>query len=132
MCHQLAFWYKVLDLKIPTKVTTNGGIFLWKDGREVPDTMDALMVHPEEMMYTWDSGFGNSQLGTTEDVLGTDGTISRTEAQVLYRPQRVNRRERTEIKGEHMYRRRPEPHRRSAHQELPRVRRVRQGTQLPV
>ena len=104
MCHQLAFWYKVLDLKIPTRVTANGGVFLWKDGREVPDTMDALMVHPEELMYTWDSGFGNNQLGVSEDVLGTDGTISRTEVQVLYRPQRVNRREGTEIKGEHMYR----------------------------
>ncbi len=93
--------------------------------------MDALMVHPEEMMITWDSGFGNQQLGVSEDVLGTDGTISRTEAQVLYRPQRVNRRDGTEIKGEHVYRGGQSPGR-SAHQELPRLRQVRQGTELPV
>ena len=99
MCHQLAFWYKILDLKIPTKVTTNGGLFLWKDGREVPDTMDTAMVHSEDLMYTWDSAFGNSQLGTTEDVLGTDGTISRGE-EIVYRPQRVNRREPAEFKGQ--------------------------------
>jgi len=37
MCHQLAFWYKVLDLEIPRAVTATGGIYLWKDGREVPD-----------------------------------------------------------------------------------------------
>lgn len=98
MCHQLAFWYKILDLKIPTKVTTNGGIFLWNDGREVPDTMATAMVHSEGLMYTWDSAFGNNQLGTTEDLLGTDGTISRGE-EIVYRPQRVNRREPAEFKG---------------------------------
>lgn len=99
MCHQLAFWYKILDLKIPTKVTTNGGLFLWKDGREVPDTMATAMVHSEDLMYTWDSAFGNNQLGTTEDLLGADGTISRGE-EILYRPQRVNRREPAEFKGQ--------------------------------
>ena len=50
-------------------------MYLWKDGREVPDTMNVAMVHPEEMLFTWDSGFGNDRLGATEDVLGTDGTI---------------------------------------------------------
>ena len=99
MCHQLAFWYKILDLKIPTKVTTNGGLFLWKDGREVPDTMATAMVHSEDLMYTWDSAFGNNQLGTTEDLLGADGTISRGE-EILYRPQRVNRRDLKEFKGQ--------------------------------
>ena len=100
MCHQLAFWYKILDLKIPTKVTTNGGIFLWKDGREVPDTMATAMVHADhDVMYTWDSAFGNSRLGTTEDVLGTDGTISRGE-EILYRPERINRRDLAEFKGQ--------------------------------
>ena len=28
------------------------------------------------MLFTWDSGFGNDQLGVTEDVLGDNGTIS--------------------------------------------------------
>lgn len=100
MCHQLAFWYKLLDLKIPSKVTTNGGIFLWKDGREVPDTMDTAMVHgDQDIMYTWDSGFGNSHLETTEEVLGTDGTISRGE-QIVYHPEKANRPVAQDIKGE--------------------------------
>jgi predicted dehydrogenase len=90
MSHQLCFWYKVLGLGIPIKVCGNGGVFLWKDDREVPDTMDAMMVHAEDLMITWDSGFGNNQLGITEDALGTDGTIFRGE-QMRYRPQEVNR-----------------------------------------
>ncbi len=99
MCHQLAFWYKVLNLQIPRAVTTVGGIYLWKDGREVPDTMNVAMEHPEEILFTWDSGFGNNHLGSTEDVLGTDGTISRGQ-QIRYSPQKVNRPDGAEIIGQ--------------------------------
>jgi predicted dehydrogenase len=90
MSHQLCFWYKLLDLAIPTRVNASGGVFPWKDGREVPDTMNAAMIHPEELLFTWNSAFGNNDLGTTEHVLGTDGTIFRDE-RISYRPQAVNR-----------------------------------------
>jgi predicted dehydrogenase len=96
MCHQLSFWYKALNLQIPKAVTMTGGIYLWKDGREVPDTMNVAIEQPEEMLISWDSGFGNNQLGSTEDVLGTDGTIQRTQ-QVRYLPQKMNRPAGTEL-----------------------------------
>lgn len=99
MCHQVAFWYKVLGLEIPKAVTTVGGLFLWKDGREVPDTMSVAMEQPEEMLFTWDSGFGNNHYGVTEDVLGTDGTISRGQ-QIRYAPEKVNRPDGTEMLGQ--------------------------------
>jgi predicted dehydrogenase len=98
MCHQVAFWYKVMKLQIPGSVNMVGGVYLWKDGREVPDTMNVAMEQPEEILFTWDSGFGNSQLGATEDVLGTDGTISRGQ-QIRYTPQKVNRPDGTEMVG---------------------------------
>ncbi len=88
MCHQLSFWYKALNLGIPTAVNMSGGIYLWKDGREVPDTMTVALEQPEEMLISWTSGFGNDQLGSTEHVLGTDGTIART-ANVAYLPQKI-------------------------------------------
>jgi predicted dehydrogenase len=90
MCHQLAFWYKVLGVQIPRSVTATGGIFLWKDGREVPDTMNVSMEHGEELLFSWDSGFGNDRLGVGESVLGTDGTIEKSQ-QIRYAPQKVNR-----------------------------------------
>jgi predicted dehydrogenase len=99
MCHQLAFWYKTLGLNIPRAVTATGGIFLWKDGREVPDTMSVAMEHSEELLFTWDSGFGNNYFGAGEDVLGADGTISRGQ-QIRYTPQKVNRPEGTEMLGQ--------------------------------
>ncbi|MGA8027830.1 MAG: Gfo/Idh/MocA family oxidoreductase [Bryobacteraceae bacterium] len=90
MCHQVAFWYKVLQLQIPQTVTMRGGLFVWKDGREVPDTMSVSMVQPEDLLFTWVSSFGNASLGVTEQVLGTDGTISRG-MQIRYVPEKVNR-----------------------------------------
>ncbi|MEO7653895.1 MAG: Gfo/Idh/MocA family oxidoreductase [Bryobacteraceae bacterium] len=98
MCHQLSFWYKVMKLQIPKAVNMVGGIYLWKDGREVPDTMNVAMEQPEELLFSWDSGFGNSQLGATEDVLGTDGTISKGQ-QIRYTPQKVNRPDGHEMMG---------------------------------
>jgi predicted dehydrogenase len=98
MCHQVAFWYKVMGLQIPKAVTMTGGLYLWKDGREVPDTMSVAMEQSEEILFTWNSGFGNSELGVTEDVLGTDGTISRGQ-QIRYLPQKVNRKDLPENVG---------------------------------
>ena len=99
MCHQAAFWYKALGLRIPKAITMTGGVYLWKDGREVPDTMHVSMELPEEILFSWDSGFGNDKLGSSEDVLGTDGTVSRGQ-QIRYAPQKVNRQHGNEMAGQ--------------------------------
>lgn len=98
MSQQLAFWYKALQLQIPSSASMEGGIYLWKDGREAPDTVGVSMRQPEEILVNWVSGFGNNQLGVSEDVLGTHGSISRA-AQVRYVPQKVNRPAGTEMAG---------------------------------
>ena len=85
-------------------VTMVGGIYLWKDGREVPDTMNVSMEHEEEILFTWDSGFGNDQLGVTEDVLGDNGTISHTPQTIKYYPQKVNRKDGNEMTRHHAQR----------------------------
>ena len=70
MSQQLAFWYRALQLQIPKSATMSGGIYLWNDGRETPDTMDVSLEQPEQMLVSWSSGFGNNQLGVTEDLAG--------------------------------------------------------------
>ncbi len=98
MCHQVAFWHKALNLQIPSAVTMTGGLYLWKDGREVPDTMSVSMAQPEEMQISWVSGFGNNELGVTEEALGDNGTISRDD-RVRYTPQKMNRADGNEMMG---------------------------------
>ena len=90
MCHQVSFWYKVLGLDVPSAVTMTGGLYLWQDGREVPDTMNVSMQQPEEILFSWVSGFGNASPGVSEQVLGTDGTIFKGQ-QIRYAPEPVNR-----------------------------------------
>jgi predicted dehydrogenase len=98
MCQQLCFWYKALNLQIPRAATMTGGVFLWKDGREVPDTMTVALEQPEDILISWNSGFGNNQPGIGEDVLGDHGSISRSN-QIRYAPQKINRPEGNEMTG---------------------------------
>jgi len=98
MSHQLAFWYRAMDLQIPRAVTMTAGLYRWKDGREVPDTITVAMEHFEGLLFSWDSGLGNNEPGVREEVLGTDGTIVRGQ-QIRYLPQKVTRPAGSEMLG---------------------------------
>jgi predicted dehydrogenase len=91
MVHQVIFWYKMLDLKIPRSVTMGGGNYLNPE-MEVPDTYDVAMDHGT-LLFTWNSMFGNRRYGEGDDVvLGTKGAIFRDEADhVRYVPESGNR-----------------------------------------
>ena len=88
MVHQVAFWYKVLDLKIPRRVTMAGYNYLSPD-MEVPDSMAVCMDQPENLMFTWNSMFGNNYYGEDGNdlVLGNKGTVIRVVDKVTYQPQ---------------------------------------------
>jgi predicted dehydrogenase len=88
MVHQTAFWYKVLNLKIPRSVTMTGYNYLSPD-MEVPDTMAVCMDQPENLMFTWNSMFGNNYYGEdgSDLVLGNKGTVIRIVDNVTYQPQ---------------------------------------------
>lgn len=79
MVHQVGFWFKVLDLKVPRSVTMSGGNYL-SPKMQVPDAMDVSMDQPEDILFTWNSGFGNRYYGEGSDlVLGNKGTVLRNE-----------------------------------------------------
>jgi predicted dehydrogenase len=42
------------------------------------------------MLIGWKSGFGNNQPGVAEEILGTDGSILKSQT-IRYTPQKVNR-----------------------------------------
>jgi len=77
MVHQVGFWYKLLDLRMPRAVTMAGNNYLCPE-MQVPDTMDVSMDQWEKILFTWNSMFGNVHYGETQDeLLGAKGTISR-------------------------------------------------------
>ncbi len=95
MVHQVGFWYKVLGLNIPRSVSMNGGNYR-SPNMQVPDTMDVAMDQPENLLFSWNSCFGNRHYGEGHDlVLGTQGTLIRNEAgRVEFVPESARRRER--------------------------------------
>lgn len=92
MVHQVGFWYKALELKVPQNVTMGGGNYL-NPGMEVPDTYNVAMDQ-NKLLFTWNSMFGNRHYGEGDDaVLGTRGTILRDESEhVRYVPETGRRR----------------------------------------
>ena len=87
MVHQVGFWYKLLGLKIPRGVMMNGGNYLSPD-MEMPDTIDVSMDQPENLLFTWNSGFGNRHYKSEDDfLLGNKGTIFRGRYKVEYTPE---------------------------------------------
>lgn len=88
MVHQVGFWYKLLDLKIPETVNMVGANYLSPE-MQVPDTMNVSMIQEAKLMFTWNSMFGNNLMGAGYDeALGNKGTILRDEnMNVRYVPQ---------------------------------------------
>jgi predicted dehydrogenase len=88
MVHQVGFWHKLLDLKIPEKVTMVGANYL-SPGMQVPDTMDVSMIQGDKLLFTWNSMFGNNLMGEGYDqLLGNKGSILRDQnMNVHYVPQ---------------------------------------------
>jgi predicted dehydrogenase len=90
MVHQVGFWYKLMDFKIPDSVTMTGANLL-SPKMQMPDIMDVSMLQGK-ILFTWNSMFGNNFYGEGYDLLlGNKGTISRNPSdQVRYLPQGGN------------------------------------------
>jgi len=58
----------------PESVTSNGGVFVWKNGRENPDTCVTAITYPKGFLYTYKTTFGNSYRSFSR-IQGRDGTI---------------------------------------------------------
>lgn len=102
MIHQIAWIISALDLDVPSAATMMGGIFLEKDGRQVPDTIAVTLEYPEKVVM-WQSTFGNKHFGLGERILGRDGSIEHTwtpRSQTCYYPEKVNRPDGTAATGE--------------------------------
>lgn len=63
------------DEAYPESVVANGGIFVWKDGRENPDTCVAAVTYPKGFLYTYKTTFGNGYRSFSR-IQGRDGTIA--------------------------------------------------------
>jgi len=62
------------DSTHPVSCVATGGIFVWKDGRENPDTATAVFTYPKGFLYSYSTTFGNSYRSFSR-IFGREGTI---------------------------------------------------------
>ena len=74
MSHGIDLCHYFLDEAFPESVVANGGVFAWHDGRENPDTFQALLTYPKGFLVSYATSFGNDAPSTTR-IMGKKGTL---------------------------------------------------------
>jgi len=74
MVHQVAALQLMMGVTFPKSAMCMGENLVWKDGRENPDTVIALVEYPEGFIYSYSNQFGNKYPGRTM-IYGLNGTI---------------------------------------------------------
>ena len=65
----------IMDDPFPASVAAQGGVYVWKDGRENPDTFQALFEYPKGYIVSYSTRFGNDRGSLGPIVYGTDGIL---------------------------------------------------------
>jgi hypothetical protein len=61
----------------PRSVVAHGGVFAWHDGRENPDTFEALLEYPKGFLVSYSTSFGNDSPSFTR-YMGKNATLVNT------------------------------------------------------
>ncbi|HMJ21273.1 MAG TPA: Gfo/Idh/MocA family oxidoreductase [Terriglobales bacterium] len=68
----LVHWF--MNDNFPRSVVAHGGIFAWRDGRENPDTFQALLEYPKGFLVSYSTSFGNDAPSFTR-IMGKKATL---------------------------------------------------------
>jgi predicted dehydrogenase len=74
MSHGIDLVHFFLDDHFPKSVVASGGIFSWKDGRENPDTFQALLEYPKGFLVSYSTSFGNDS-DSFSRIMGKTATL---------------------------------------------------------
>ena len=74
MSHAIDLAHFFLEEEHPKSVMAHGGIFAWPDGRENPDTFQALLEYPKGFLVSYSTSFGNDSDSFTR-IMGKKATL---------------------------------------------------------
>jgi len=63
-----------LNDNFPKSVVAHGGVFAWKDGRQNPDTFQALIEYPKGFLLSFSTSFGNDS-DSFSRIMGKKATL---------------------------------------------------------
>jgi len=59
MSHAIDLVHWFMDDSVPQSAVAHGGVLAWRDGRETPDTFQALLEYPKGFLVSYSTSFGN-------------------------------------------------------------------------
>jgi predicted dehydrogenase len=74
MSHGMDLVHYLLEDHFPKSVVALGGVFAWPDGRENPDTFQALFEYPKGFLVSYSTSFGNDCDSSTR-IMGSKATL---------------------------------------------------------
>jgi predicted dehydrogenase len=75
----------MMNAKVPSRVVALGQLLRWKDGRDVPDTINAILEYPEGFAVNLSCTFNNQTAAEQSfQFLGTEGTLELGGGMMLY------------------------------------------------
>jgi predicted dehydrogenase len=78
----------LMNAQAPSKVMAMGQLYRWKESRDVPDTLNALLEYPEGFAVNLSSTFNNQSTAEGSfQFLGTEGTLSLEWGRLIYQPE---------------------------------------------
>lgn len=82
--------HHVMDAKMPRHVFASGELYRWKESREVPDTVNAVLVYPEGFTANLSSTFNNQSSSESGfEILGTEGSVAFRGGTLTFSPENV-------------------------------------------
>jgi predicted dehydrogenase len=83
--------HHVMDAKMPRHVFASGELYRWKESREVPDTVNAVLVYPEGFTANLSSTFNNQSASESGfEILGTEGSMAFRGGTLTFSPENVH------------------------------------------
>src|SRR5213596_881841 len=89
--HLMTTIHFLMNAKAPQTTVAHGALYRWKDSRDVPDTINAILEYSEGFMVTLSSTFNNQ--GTSEggfQILGTEGSLILGDNSLTFHPENVH------------------------------------------
>jgi predicted dehydrogenase len=75
--HTMTTIHYIMGVKAPNYVVATGELYRWKESRDVPDTLNAIIQYPEGFTVNLSATFNNQSAGGRSiEILGTKGTLS--------------------------------------------------------
>ena len=74
MSHGIDLVHYLMDDHFPTSAVAHGGVYAWPDGRENPDTFQALLEYPKGFLVSYSTSFGNDCDSSTR-IMGSKATL---------------------------------------------------------